>query len=398
MSARKRSSQGVRIRHSRSCTSRDGGNCNCSPSFEASVYSKRDGKKIRKAFDRESEAKLWRADALVQLSKGAMRAPKPTTLRQAWDAWLEAAKAGTVRNRSGDRYKPATIRAYEAAMRLRVLPDLGSIRVADLTRGDLQDFAERQLAENLGAATVQLTIAPLRAVFRRAVSRGELVVNPCTGLSMPTPDGRRERFATPAEAEALIEAAPEEDRALWATALYAGLRRGELMALAWEAVDLAEGLIHVRRGWDPADGEIALKTRSGRRKVPIISALRDHLIDHRLRTGRSEGLVFGRDADRVFTATAISRRADAAWEAAGLDRITLHECRHTFASLMIAAGVNAKALSVFMGHANISITLDRYGHLMPGSEAEAAQLLDAYLAAQRERVEDAARSAMVGSA
>jgi integrase len=68
-----------------------------------------------------------------------------------------------------------------------------------------------------------------------------------------------------------------------------------------------------------------------------------------------------------------------------LNRITLHECRHTFASLMIAAGVNAKALSTFMGHANISITLDRYGHLMPGSEAEAADLLDVYLAEQRGR-------------
>ena len=81
-------------------------------------------------------------------------------------------------------------------------------------------------------------------------------------------------------------------------------------------------------------------------------------------------------------------RADEACGAKGLNRITLHECRHTFASLMIAAGVNAKALSTFMGHANISITLDRYGHLMPGSETEAAELLDAYLANQLDRDED----------
>jgi integrase len=60
-------------------------------------------------------------------------------------------------------------------------------------------------------------------------------------------------------------------------------------------------------------------------------------------------------------------------------RITLHECRHTFASLMIAAGVNAKALCTFMGHASITITLDRYGHLMPGNEDEAVALVDAYL-------------------
>jgi integrase len=88
-----------------------------------------------------------------------------------------------------------------------------------------------------------------------------------------------------------------------------------------------------------------------------------------------------------------ARRADKAWAAGGLERITPHECRHTFASLMIAAGVNAKALSTFMGHAKIGIILNRYGHLMPGSEAAAAGLLDGYLNAQRERAEDAARAA-----
>jgi Phage integrase family len=73
--------------------------------------------------------------------------------------------------------------------------------------------------------------------------------------------------------------------------------------------------------------------------------------------------------------------------------MTPHECRHSVAALMIAAGVNAKALQSFMGHANISVTLDRYGHLMPGSEDEAAEMLDAYLNAQRERAEEAARGA-----
>jgi integrase len=62
-----------------------------------------------------------------------------------------------------------------------------------------------------------------------------------------------------------------------------------------------------------------------------------------------------------------------------LEQITLHEARHTFASMMIAAGVNAKALSTYTGHAAVAITYDRYGHLMPGNEAEAAGLLDAYL-------------------
>jgi integrase len=120
--------------------------------------------------------------------------------------------------------------------------------------------------------------------------------------------------------------------------------------------------------------------------VPIARALRSYLLEHRLRSGRSIGLVFGRDASTPFNDTP-STRAARVWRQGKLAPITLHEARHTFASLMIAAGVNAKALSTYMGHAAISITLDRYGHLMPGNEDEAAALLDAYL----ERADTATR-------
>jgi integrase len=152
------------------------------------------------------------------------------------------------------------------------------------------------------------------------------------------------------------------------------------MALRWEQVDLG-GVIRVERSWDMVDGVIDPKTAQGRRSVPIAKVLRGHLAEHRLRSGRSTGLVFGESETRPFRPDLVRLRANAAWEVAGLRRITLHECRHTFASLMIAAGVNAKALSTYMGHANISITLDRYGHLMPGNEAQAAGLLDSYLEA-----------------
>jgi integrase len=121
----------------------------------------------------------------------------------------------------------------------------------------------------------------------------------------------------------------------------------------------------------------------GARTVPIASVLREHLRTHRLRSGRAEGLVFGRSATTPFNHSSVVRRAATAWKNAQptpLEPIGLHECRHTFASLMIAAGVNAKALSTYLGHSSIQITLDRYGHLMPGNEAEATALLDAYLA------------------
>jgi hypothetical protein len=83
--------------------------------------------------------------------------------------------------------------------------------------------------------------------------------------------------------------------------------------------------------------------------------------------------------DHPFGPSSVRRISLAPWGRAGLRPITLHEARHTFASIGIAAGVNAKALSTYMGHASVTITYDRYGHLMPGNEAEAAGLLDAYL-------------------
>ncbi len=134
----------------------------------------------------------------------------------------------------------------------------------------------------------------------------------------------------------------------------------------------------------------------GRRRVPIAAVLRDHLAEHRLTLGDvdvdqlGDRLAFGRTATVPFHPGNVTRTADAAWRMVGLTRITLHEARHIFASLMIAAGVNAKALSTFMGHANIGITLDRYGHLMPGAEDEAARRLDAYLDAASVKAREAA--------
>ena len=91
--------------------------------------------------------KSWRADALHALARGGLRAPKPTTVREAWEEWYEGALAGTVRNKSGDRYKPSSLRDYERNMRLRVLPELGGARLTDVRRPDLQEFADGLLAD-----------------------------------------------------------------------------------------------------------------------------------------------------------------------------------------------------------------------------------------------------------
>jgi integrase len=138
-------------------------------------------------------------------------------------------------------------------------------------------------------------------------------------------------------------------------------------------------VIHVRRAYDEkARLFVAPKSRAGERKVPIAAVLRDYLLDAKMR-GDGRGLVFGRTPELPFDASEVAARVGRAWKKAGL-AIGFHEGRHTFASLMIASGVNAKALSTYMGHSSVTITYDRYGHLMPGSEEEAAGLLDAFLA------------------
>jgi integrase len=113
-------------------------------------------------------------------------------------------------------------------------------------------------------------------------------------------------------------------------------------------------------------------------------------VAHRLRCGRTTRYVFTGREDGPFTPSAVRCRALNAWKAANKKRaeqeleplqpIGLHEAQHTFASVCIAAGVNVKALSTYMGHASVTITLDRYGHLMPGHAAETVERIDAYLA------------------
>jgi integrase len=358
---------------------RSGGRCNCRPTYQASVWSARDGRRIKKSFPTLAEAKAWRAAAQTAIRRGTLRAPSQVTLREAAEAWLAGARDGSIRNRSGDRYKPSVVRGYETSLRLRVLPELGGRKLSDIRRSDLQGFADRLLATGTDASTIRNTLMPLRAIFRRVVARGDVGVNPTSGLELPAVRGRRDRIASPEEASKLVEGLPERDRALWATALYGGLRRGELQALRWDDVDLATGVLRIERAWDVREGSIEPKSRAGRRKVPIAAVLREQLIRHKQRRG-SDGLVFGRPDGKAFDGSTVDARAKASWREARLEPITLHEARHTFASLMIAAGVNAKALATYMGHASVTITYDRYGHLMPGNEDEAAALLDAYLA------------------
>jgi integrase len=231
-------------------------------------------------------------------------------------------------------------------------------------------------------STLNNIFDPLRVLFRRALKNGEVATNPATDLDLPAKAEEEVKIITREQARSLLAALPVEERALWATALYAGLRRSELRALRCNDVDFAAKALTITRAWTQAEG--SPKTQAGTRRIPLTDALAAELKAHLSRTGRSgDDLVFGRTAELPFVASTIRLAALKAWGDADppLESIGLHQCRHTFASFLIQSGANAKALSTVMGHASVQITFDRYGHLMPGSETEVGLRLDEYLRA-----------------
>jgi len=249
---------GIRKLHSGKCRARSGGRCNCGAGYEASVYLHRERKKVRKTFKREAEAKSWRANAMVAARRGSLRTERRDvrSLAMALAEMVDGMASGAVRPKGRSAYKPNTVRSYERVVRGYVADSgLGTIKVADVRRRDVQAFADDLLASGLAPGTVSNVLNPVQAFYRRALDRDELAYNPAARIDLPTDaDTRPKRIATASEAAALLEALPEGDRPLWATAFYAGLRRGELQALRCGDVDLASSLIRVERGWDQEEG------------------------------------------------------------------------------------------------------------------------------------------------
>jgi integrase len=367
---------GVEPRHQRGCPATGWQACNCQVSFRAEVWSRKEGRKIRKTFPALAAAKSWRADAQSAVRRNVLRSPTRETLPQALDALIEGMANGTIRaqRRAGNApYKPSAVRSYRQASE-RLKEHFGAVRLCDLTRNDLQDYADELVAQGLAGQSVRNSLMPARVVFRRAVKRGELAINPCADLDLPESAGLRERVASASEAAALIEALPEADRGLWAVALYGGFRAGELQGFQVEDVDLDAGVLHVRRSWDRVAGFVSPKSKAGARQVPICAHLRVFLEAHQ---AAETGFYFGR-ADGPFDYWSALTRARKAWEAAGLERIGLHEARHSFASFLDAAGVSDTRIDRYLGHADHSVR-NRYQHSLAGQLVSDARRLDEYL-------------------
>jgi integrase len=241
---------------------------------------------------------------------------------------------------------------------------------------------------------------PLRVIVRRSIDNDELLVDPCARLKMPVVRNARTRIEPSTTAEALIAALPESEQAFWALALFAGVRRGELRGLQVDDIDFDAGLVHVRRGWDDVEGEIDPKTFAGARDIPMVGELRRICRAHRLQTGRNGAQLFlGRTPADPFYPSTIRARALKAWgwrqvpnpnpgprqtiwikaRSDALEPLTPHEARHRAASYMIAAGMDWKKITEFIGHSDVRTTYNRYGKVVPEDLAPAAAQLDEYL-------------------
>ena len=376
---------GITQRHSRKCRSRSGGSCNCEPSYEAWVYSPKDKRKIRETFTGDGAfdaAKGWRIDAVKDMKDGKRRAPGPETVRAAGEALIEGMRDGSVRDRSGKRYKPSTIRSYKASLEKHVYDDLGARKLASVTYLDLQDLVDRLAADGLDGSTIRNIAMPLRVLYRRA--RRQIPVNPTIGLEIIARANKAKRIVSADVAAKMIDAVPLGEKALRGVAFFGGLRAGELAGLRVEDVELFEegrwGLLHVRQAWDKFEGAQAPKSAAGLRVVPVCEQLYELLDEHLLRLGWSEGLIFGRSPTQPFSYSGVRVRATRAYEKAKLEPsdLQLHECRHSYSSWLSAAGVADSRADRYMGHADHS-TPGRYRHQLDAQYLEDARALGGYL-------------------
>lgn len=291
---------------------------------------------------------------------------------------------------------------------------------------------EKAEVRRLAAGSVHQAYRTLHLCLEAAVTCGHIGRNPLDGVKPPRLEVLPMKFLDARQVETLAGAIEPRYRALVLVGAYCGLRIGELVALRWENVDLLGRSIKVIEQADPDRGRGAVKppkTTAGRRSVQVPSFVVDALVEHgRLihagpSTGAPEaageastahdspagalrlvgaperpeshaeteraqdddsrhpdrwrGLVFrSADGGPIDVDNFRSREWTKAIRSAGLGHLRIHDLRHTCASLAIAAGADVKVLQRMLGHASAAVTLDRYGHLMPGQSEAVADRLD----------------------
>ncbi len=339
-------------------------------------------KQIKRTFRTAREAEAWERQVRVEIDRGEYLQPTKVTVAEYLPRWLAAAA----------HLRPSS-RARYAQVIGRIAPALGSIPLAKLSALHIQDWYADLLACGLSPSTVALYHGVLHRALDQAVKWRLLRHNPCDAVETPRPRHPEMRTWTADEARAFLAAtADHELAALWRLALTTGMRRGELLALRWQDIDLERRQLAVRRTLSRGTDGFYFsepKTRAGKRSIALsestVTALREHRrrqLERRLALGAAwheTDLVFDRGDGWVRYPRAVEGMFQRLVARLGLPRIRFHDLRHTAATLMLAEGVHPKIVQERLGHATISMTLDRYSHVTMDMQREAADRLDTLL-------------------
>jgi integrase len=304
------------------------------------------------------------------------------TLESYAEAWL--------RDGEGAR-KASTHRFYAFNLKLHILPVLGARRLASISRADCRQLVATCREKGLKVASLYGVQRTLSGVLSQAVEDEILTANPAFRMGKYLRQGdepRREIHPlTREEAQTFLEVIRDhspEHEAFFLCALRTGMRLGELLGLQWADVDLAGRFIEVQR--NIVGGAVTTPKNSKRRRVDLSRQLAETLAA-RLREAKAAMLKAGSDQlcpwvfpnreGQPLDGDNLRRRVfHVALVKAKLRQIRIHDLRHTFASLLIQQGESLAYVRDQMGHSSIQVTVDVYGHLVPGSNRAAVDRLD----------------------
>lgn len=278
-----------------------------------------------------------------------------------------------------------------------VLPNgqrFGAKRLSRVRFSDVDDLLEAKRKAGLAASTRRLIRSVLVQAINQAI-KWRLVRRNEAAMSTPVPMTRtKSRAMTSAQAKAFIKAAGDVPLGvLFILMLKTGVRRGEALGLRWEDVDLRKGTIAVRQQLQRVNGALVcteVKTERSRRSINLPATMIDLLKVHKAARARDRleceawvdtGLVFTTAHGTALDPRFVAKRFKTVCRKARIGTWHPHELRHTAATLMLIAGVPLNVVSEILGHASIRITSDVYGHVVAPQRKEAAEALDAVLAA-----------------
>lgn len=352
-----------------------------------------DGRRQQKwhgGFATRREAEVERAKIVNDLHAGGYVAPDRLTLAE-WvrESWLPMTKT---------RVKPSTYDSYRSNMETHVLPALGGRALQQLTAPMLNTLYADLLSRGgdrgaLAAKTVRYIHAIIHKALSDAVDAGILGANVAERAKPPRPNRGRIRTIEcwePEELAAFLESVKGTRlEPAWRLAAMTGMRRGEVLGLRWRDVDLDQSRIAVRNAIVSVAYEILESSPKSHqaRVVNLDPATTAMLRRHRERQmGERDELEDEYDErDLVICAEdgspihpqSFSQAFDRAVARAGLRKIRLHDLRHTHATIAVKAGVPVKVISERLGHESPAFTLKQYAHVVPGMQAEAAELIAA---------------------